>query len=136
MATFRLVHAEARRRAQAAIADAPDGHVVRISPPSKSRDQECHYHALIADIARQVRFAGEQWHPDDWKRLLVDAFAQAMRVAGTPLRHDGRVVSSLDGARVVSLGVQTARFSRQEASEFIEYLLAWGADAGVNWSNP
>lgn len=131
---FRLVHADARRRAIDAVARAPDGHVVRISPPSKSREQECYYHALIGDIARQLEFAGEEWHADDWKRLLVDAFALAMRDAGKPLRHDGRVVPSLDGARVVQLGVQTAKFTVGEAADFVEYLLAFGADHNVQWS--
>ncbi len=135
MHRFRLVHAEARRRAIEAVASAPEGHVVHISQPSKTRDQECHYHALIGDIARQLQFAGAEWHQDDWKRLLVDAFAQAMRDHGSPLRHDGRVVPSLDGARVVQLGVQTAQFSKREASEFIEYLLSFGAEHNVEWSN-
>ena len=132
---FRLAHSEARRRAMAAVADAPEGWRVTVSPPSKSRDQEERYHAMIGDIAKQCEFFGLKWHVDDVKRLLVDAFAEAMRQAGTPLHHDGRVIPSLDGKRVVQLGTQTARFRKSEASEFIEHLFAYGAERDVKWSN-
>lgn len=132
---FTLAHAEARRRAAEAVRLAPDGYVVRVSPPGKSRDQEERYHAMIGDIAKQWTFMGRKWDADDVKRILVDAFAEAMRQAGTPLHHDGRIVPSIDGLRVVQLGIQTSKFRKAEASEFIEFLFAWGAEEGIAWSN-
>ncbi len=116
--------------------DAPSGWRVHCSPPVKRRAQEERYHAMIGDIARQHQFMGRHWDADDMKRLLVDAFAQAMRGAGTPLHHDGRVVPSLDGQRVVQLGIQTSEFYVAEASEFIEYLFAFGAEHGIEWTDP
>lgn len=135
MNLYILAHAEARRRAMEAVRTAPDGFVVRVSPPGKSRDQEERYHAMIGDIAKQWRFMDREWPADDMKRILVDAFAEAMRQAGTPLHHDGRVVPSIDGHRVVQLGIQTSRFRKSEASEFIEFLFAWGAENRIVWSN-
>lgn len=135
MPRYILSHDLARRRAVAAVAEAPAGYVVTIKEPAKSRDQEERYHAMIGDIAKQVQFFGERWHQEDVKRLLVDAFAEVMRQAGTPLHHDGRVVPSLDGKRVVQLGMQTKKFLKSEAREFIEYLFAFGAEHGVQWSN-
>ncbi len=132
---FVLSHPVARRNAMEAVQNAPEGHVVRISEPRKSREQEERYHAMLGDIARQWTFMGRQWELDDVKRLLVDAFAQAMREAGTPLHHDGRVVPSLDGQRIVQLGIQTSKFWKAEASNFIEFLFAWGAENGIQWSN-
>jgi hypothetical protein len=44
------------------------------------------------------------------------------------------VLPSLDGSGVVQLGIQTRRFTVRQASEFIEYLFAWGAENGVVWS--
>lgn len=136
MAKFILAHIQARDRAKAAIDAAPDGHVVRIDPPKKKREQEERYHAMVGDIARQCLFMGKKWPLDDWKRLLVDAFAKVMRDAGTPLHHDGRVVPSLDSERVVQLGIQTRDFWVKEAAEFIEYLFAWGAEHDVTWTEP
>jgi hypothetical protein len=132
--TFVLAHPVARQRAVQAVQQAPDGHVVRVSPPTKKRAQEEKYHAMIDDIASQCDLMGRRWDEDDAKRLLIDAFAQVMREAGTPLHHDGRVVPSLDGKRVVQLGIQSSKFYVAEAAQFIEYLYAWGAENGVEWS--
>lgn len=128
---FVLVHETARAGAMRAIHEAPEGFVVEIKPPAKRREQEEKYHAMIGDIARQWQFMGRRMDADDAKRLLVDAFAKAMRDAGTPLHHDGRVVPSLDGQRVVQLGIQTSKFYKAEASEFIEFLNAWAAENGI-----
>ncbi|MFA7278927.1 MAG: recombination protein NinB [Sterolibacterium sp.] len=125
-----------RSRAKAAIDAAADGDKVAISPPGKTRDQEERYHAMIGDIAKVALFMGKKQHKDDWKRLLVDAFAKAMRDAGTPLHHDGRVMPSLDFERVVQLGIQTKDFYIAEASQFIEYLYSFGAENDVKWSDP
>lgn len=133
--TFRLVHDIARRLAAAQCHTAPDGYIAEFKPATKSRIQEEKYHAMIGDIAEQCTFMGQKWHKDDWKRLLVDAFAKAMRELGTPLHHDGRVVPSLDGERVVQLGIQTKEFRVKEAANFIEYLYAYGSENGVVWSD-
>lgn len=117
------------------VLSAPEGHIVTISEPKKRRIQEEKYHAMIGDIAKQCVFMGIKWDSDDWKRLLVDAFAKAMREAGTPLHNDGRVVPSLDMERVVQLGIQTRDFYVKEAAQFIEYLYAYGAEAGVVWTD-
>lgn len=131
---FILAHDEARRRALQAVREAPAGFSVVVAPPQKKREQEEKYHAMIADIARQVEYAGRKWDADDMKRLLVDEFAEDMRQAGSPLHHDSRVVPSFDGRRIVQLGVQTRHFYVREASDFIEYLYSFGAQHGVMWS--
>ena len=131
---FVLVHETARAGAMRAVHEAPEGWTVAIRPPAKRREQEERYHAMIGDIARQWKFLGSRVDADDAKRLLVDAFAKVMRDAGTPLHHIGRVVPSIDGQRVVQLGIQTRDFTVREASEFIEYLFAFGAEHGVEWS--
>jgi hypothetical protein len=91
---------------------------------------------MVGDIADQCLFMQQKWSREDWKRLLVDAFAKAMREAGTPLHHDGRVVPSLDHERVVQLGIQTREFRVKEAINFIDYLYSYGNENGVVWSEP
>ena len=134
--TYILAHPIARQRAANAVLAAPDGKVVTISDATKKRIQEEKYHAQIGDIAKCCKFMDNKQHRDDWKRLLVDAFAKAMRDAGTPLHHDGRVMPSLDFERVVQLGIQTHEFLVGEASQFISFLSAWGDEHGVVWSEP
>ena len=132
---FILAHDEARTRARAFVSLAPAGWHVRFEPPKKKRVQEEKYHAQIGDIAKQTTYAGKRWDADDMKRLLVDEFAEEMRQCGTPLHHDSRVVPSENGRRVIQLGIQTTKFYVNEASQFIEFLFAWGAARDVQWSN-
>lgn len=134
--SFILKHPMARANAVQAVRTAPEGHMVTVQEPTKKRIQEEKYHAMIGDIAKQVDFMGAKHDADDWKRLLVDAFALVMRNAGTPIHHDGRVLPSLDFARVVQLGIQTKDFYVKEAAEFIEYLYSYGAEHNVAWSEP
>jgi hypothetical protein len=134
--TFFLAHDQARDNAARCVMDAPPGFMVVISEPAKKRIQEEKYHAMIADIARQVEHIGRKWDADDMKRLLIDEFADEMRAAGTPLHHDGRVIPSFDGRRIVQLGVQSRDFYVKEAAAFIEFLYAFGAVRDVRWSEP
>lgn len=131
-----LANPTARANCLEAVRTAQDGYMVTISEPTKKRIQEEKYHAMIGDIAKQSLFMGQKCDIDDWKRLLVDAFAKVMRDAGTPLHHDGRVVPSLDFERVVQLGIQTKDFYVKEAADFIEYLYSYGADKGIVWTEP
>lgn len=133
---FRLVHPTARQLASRACINAPDGYLVEIRPATKSRDQEAKYHAMFADVARQVEFMGSKRDAETWKRLLVDAFARVKAADNDPVQGVGAIVPNLDGTGFVQLGVQTRRFGRRHASEFIEFLLAWGADNEVHWTDP
>ena len=98
---------------------------MEIKPASKSREQEEKYHAIIGDIAKQAQHMGAKWSPDDWKRLLVDLYCVEK---GMP---SGKVVPSLDMTGIVQLGMQTRHFTKEQASEFVEFLQAWAADNGV-----
>lgn len=133
---FRLVHPTARQLASRACINAPEGYLVEIRPATKSRDQEAKYHAMFADVARQVEFMGSKRDAETWKRLLVDAFARVKAADNDPVQGVGAIVPNLDGTGFVQLGVQTRRFSKRHASEFIEFLLAWGVDNDVVWTDP
>ncbi len=50
--------------------------------------------------------------------------------AGLPT---GRFVQSLDGTGIVQLGLQSRKFSKEEATGFVEWLLAWGAQNGITY---
>lgn len=133
---FNLIDAARRRRcADWVLHEAPEGWRVTGSPQAKRRAQEEKYHAQIDDICRQTTYAGKRWDRDDMKRILVDEFAEEMRLAGTPLHHDGRLIPSENGRRVIQLGIQTRDFYVGEASQFIEFLYAYGAERGVVWSD-
>ena len=109
---------------------------VRICDQNKSRDQEEKYHAMVGEIAAQVEIGGKQRDAETMKRLLVDQFkADTLHDFAQEWRDFGTIemAPSLDGQRVVVLGVQTRKFTRKLAGAFIEWLEAFGADAGVTF---
>ena len=130
---FILAHAESRRRAAMAIANAPDGHVVRITEPLKSREQEEKYHAAIGEIAAVFRLNGKKLDAETMKRLLVDQFKHETLNDEQLAPHwkamgQIELMPSLDGHRVIALGTQTRRFPKPLAGAFIEWLNAWAAE--------
>ena len=98
---------------------------LEIKDASKSREQEEKYHAIIGDIAKQAQHMGAKWDAEDWKRLLVDKFLRETGFKNSP------IIPNLDGTGIVQLGFQTRNFSKEHASEFVEFLQAWAADNGV-----
>jgi hypothetical protein len=98
--------------------------VMEIKAASKSREQEEKYHAMIGDIAKQAKHLGSHWDADTWKRLLVDKFVREQGISS-------QIMANLDGNGIVQLGFQTRNFTKEQASEFVEWLYAWAADNGV-----
>ena len=98
---------------------------LEIKKAARSTDQNAHFHALFNKISSEMAKVGSKWDADDWKRLLIDQWAHETG------RKVGKVAPSLDGERVVQLGLQSHKFTKEEGSDFIEWLLAWMADKGI-----
>jgi hypothetical protein len=133
MKTFFLVHDQARAGCAEYSMSAPTGYMVRFSEPKRKNIQNEKFHAMIGEIAQVVPHAGRLWNSEDMKRILIEDFSETMRNAGTPLHHDIRITPSLDGRRIVSLGIQSSEFLVKEASQFIEYLFALGAEHEIEF---
>ena len=97
-----------------------------IQDEKRTNDQNALFHAIIHQIAKEAEHMGARWDTESWKRFLVDQFSSEV------FHKSGRVVPSLDNQRVVQLGLQTRDFSKKEATEFTEWLLAWAANAGID----
>jgi len=100
---------------------------LEIKDAGKSRDQEKLYHELIGQIAKQAQHLGAKWDAESWKRLLVDSYCREKRL------KTGAVIPNLAGDGIVQLGMQTRNFTKEQASEFVEWLHAWGAEHGVTF---
>ena len=99
--------------------------VLEIKAANKSRDQEEKYHAMIGEIAQQAQHLGSKWDAESWKRLLVDQFCKDIGL------KTGVVIPNLSGDGIVQLGYQTRKFTKEQASQFVEWLYAWSAENGV-----
>ena len=99
--------------------------VLEIKLANKSREQEEKYHSMIGEIAKQAQHMGASWDAESWKRLLVDQFCKDSGL------KTGVVMPNLSGDGIVQLGFQTRKFTKEQASEFVEWLYAWSAERGI-----
>ena len=91
----------------------------------RSTSQNRMYHALLDQISAQAMHLGSTWDAEAWKRLLTHKWAKDTG------RATGMIVQSLDGGDIVQLGIQTRKFSKEDASEFTEFLLAWCVEHNI-----
>jgi hypothetical protein len=98
---------------------------IEIKRAKRTVDQNSMFHVIIHKIYLQMKEAGSNWSQDDWKRLLIDQWAADTN------RHKGIIVPSLDGLRIVQLGIQSHKFTKPDAAEFIEWLYAWCAEKEI-----
>jgi len=99
---------------------------LEIKQARRSTEQNDMFHSIINMITKKMAQAGSKWDADDWKRLLIDQWAHETG------RKIGKVLPSLDGERVVQLGLQSHKFTIEESSEFIDWLIAWATDKGID----
>lgn len=115
---------EQRDRIARWAAQAPYGTRVTFKETKRSIPQNDRMWAMLTDVARQVEWHGQKLTPDDWKLLFLDA-----------LKREGRVVPSLEGDGVVNLGRSSSNLSKQEMSDMMELIAAFGANHGVKFGD-
>jgi hypothetical protein len=115
---YRLVHAEARRRAAEDIASAPDGYIAVVQEPNRSLDQNAKFHAICTDLAKSgLLWAGKRRTADEWKVLLVSGHAVATK-------EGSDIVPGIEG-EFVNIRESTASMSKARGSSLIEYAVAF-----------
>jgi hypothetical protein len=97
---------------------------LEVKDAGRSNEQNEKFHAIIGDIAKQAQHMGAKWDSETWKRLLVDKYCRETGL-------NSQIMANLDNDGLVQLGFQTRKFSKEQASEFVEFLLAWCAENGV-----
>lgn len=102
------------------IRKAPVGTRVEFRRPKRTLPQNDRLHAMITDWAEQVVHQGRKYDVDSWKVILLAAFG-----------HEVRFVPSLDGTSFVPLGAHTSDLSKEECTEFMDFIEAEGAARGV-----
>lgn len=100
---------------------APAGTRVEWKAARRSNEQSSKMWAMLTEIAEQVDWYGQKLSPEDFK----DIFTAALRRA--------RVVPGLDRGSFVPLGMRTSDMTRQEMSDLLELIAAFGAERGVKF---
>ena len=122
--TFIIRDNDVRRRVIAAVWESPDGYAITISEPTRSTDQNARMWASLNDIATQVVWHGRKLDSESWKHIFSSSLKKM------------DVVPNLEGTGFVALGLSTSKMSKRELSDLLELIYSFGAERGVNWSEP
>lgn len=108
----------------------------------RTLEQNSKLHAMLSDVARQAKHLNQVLEVDDWKRLAVHQFRvdcivnDMPRLADYWKRNSFRLIPSLDGRSLVSLGTQTRDMPKYVVAGLIEWLYHYGAENNIEWSEP
>lgn len=114
-----------RGRASKWVEKAPFGTRVEFKASKRSLPQNDRMWAMLTDVAMQLKWHGISLTPDDWKLVFLDA-----------LEREARFVPNIDGTGFVNLGRSSSDLSKEEMSELIELIFAFGAQHGVKFNEP
>lgn len=90
----------------------------------RSIEQNDKLHAILSDISKQKKWAGQSLDIEAWKRLMVAAWERANG-------HSAEFYPALDGHGLDVVYRRTSRMNKREMSELVEYATAWAVDNGV-----
>lgn len=114
-----------RAKASRWAAQAPYGMRIEFKESKRTLPQNDRMWAMLTDVSRQVDWHGIRLSTDDWKLLFLDA-----------LKREVRMVPNIDGNGFVSLGRSSSDLSKAEMSDLMEVIAAFGAQRGVEFSDP
>ena len=91
----------------------------------RSNAQNRRFHAMVRDIAAQVKWAGDFMDEEDWKRLFLAAKYE-QKVVPNPLDpHGAFVVVNVRRSRGLTV---------PEMADFMTEIEVFGVEHGVRWS--
>lgn len=114
-----------RERASRWIDKAPFGTRVEFKASKRSLPQNDRMWAMLTDVAMQLKWHSIGLTPDDWKLVFLDA-----------MKREARFVPNIDGTGFVNLGRSSSDLSKEEMTELIELIFAFGAQHGVKFNEP
>ena len=116
-----LAHAEARRRAMQAVAEAPEGWRVVVEPPKRNLEINAALHAMLGELADRVPWAGKLRSIETWKRLMVAAW---LRAVGEQVEF----LPAIDGHGVDVVFRRTSEMTQAEVRDLLAYIESWAAE--------
>ena len=96
---------------------------IRRYEEKRSLPQNSKQWALYTDISEQLRWHHNQLSKEDWKILLTNEWKPQT------------IVPAISGNGFCVLNASTSKSSKQEMSELIELVYAFGTQSGVKWSD-
>jgi hypothetical protein len=109
-----------RDRATKWVAQAPAGTRIEFKAAKRTTDQNSRMWAMLTDVATQKEHAGRKYTPDQWKILFMHACGREVQF-----------IPALDNSTFIPWGQSSSDLSKQEMTDLIECIFAWGAEHGV-----
>ena len=101
----------------------PDLSRITLARPKRSLPQNDKMWAMLTELAEQKPVhCGLPMDPVKWKAVMMQALGAEMVMMPT-----------LDGQNWFPLGLRSSDLDRQEMSDLIEFMAAWGAQNGVTF---
>lgn len=97
----------------------------RVIPLDRSLEQNRKFHAMLADIAKQVKWDGE-YHDSAWWKFIILGAAYGQHFVRNPF-GEGFVCSNKRRSRDLEMPTM---------ADLITQLDAFGAEQGVQWKDP
>ncbi len=98
----------------------PKGTRAEFYAPQRTTPQNSKMWAMLTDIAQQKEHAGRKYTTDQWKALFMHACGKEMQF-----------LPALDGSTFIPWGHSSSKLSKDEMSNLLEFIAAWGAENGV-----
>lgn len=114
-----------RRRAVDWISRAPVGTRVEFKASKRSLPQNDRMWAMLTDVAAHMKKQGRDYTTEEWKLLFMHAWGREVRF-----------LPGLDQKSVVPVGQSSSDLSKEEMTDLIEFIFAWGAENGVTFMDP
>lgn len=99
---------------------------VLIRPKAQTRSslQNALLHAVLTDISKQVKWHGQKWDMEVWKRLCMAAWLREKR-------ESPKMIPALDGHGIDIIYERTSKLSVKDCADFCQWCLAFGDENGV-----
>jgi hypothetical protein len=120
--TIILYGPRSRGEAHALIDAAPHNAIVTVREQKRTLDQNAKLWAMLSDLSR-AKPQGRCHPPEVWKAL-------AMHACGWVVQFE----MGLSG-QPFPVGYRSSRLTKAQMSELIEFILSYGAEHGVIWSD-
>lgn len=95
------------------------GTTVEFRAPRRSNEANALMWSLLGQISKGVDWYGQKLSSEDWKDVLTASLRRT------------RVVPGIDPGSFVPLGMRTSQMSKEEISDLLELIMAFGAEKGV-----
>jgi len=122
--TVTITSDEDRSRALQIVRQAPAGSRVDVKGAKRSLPQNDRMWAMLTDVAQQLPWHGVKLRPDDWKLIFLNG-----------LKRELRMVPNLDGTGFVDIAKSSSDLSKEEMTDLIELMFAFGAEHGVTFQD-